>query len=242
MSDLRVIADGDIDALRVLIGDGSDSITIRAFWETGGGSTIEEFAFSDGTMLNTAEFLALRNHAAAPTDDRLGGTNAADLIEGGDGDDYLFGRHGEDTLIGGRGDDRLEGSNDSDTYIFNVGDGDDVINDRGGSADQIVFGAGIAVSDLRVIADGDIGNVRILIGDGSDSITVENFWETTGRGATIEAFVFNDGAVLNTAEFLALRNHAAAPTDDRLAGMNSPDLIVGGDGDDYLYGATAMTP
>ena len=52
----------------------------------------------------------------------------------GDGDDVLAGGLGNDMLVGG----------EVMTVHFNLGDGQDVIDDSDGSADALVFGAGIA--------------------------------------------------------------------------------------------------
>ena len=43
---------------------------------------------------------------------------------------------------GARGNDILQGHYGQDSYVFNIGDGQDTINDIGGS-DKLVFGEGI---------------------------------------------------------------------------------------------------
>lgn len=84
------------------------------------------------------------------------------LFDGGLGNDVLIGDRTGNQLIGGQGDDILRGGDGSDRYYFLAGDaGTDLIYDadrtRGYGEDQttvvshtdsVVFGAGIALSDL----------------------------------------------------------------------------------------------
>ena len=49
------------------------------------------------------------------------------------GNDTVVGYHTDDTLRGGLGDDRLEGLSGDDTYLFDPGDGRDVIADTSGT-------------------------------------------------------------------------------------------------------------
>ncbi|WP_190539592.1 calcium-binding protein [Pseudomonas typographi] len=70
--------------------------------------------------------------------DTISGLAGNDYIEGGGGNDALDGGAGVDTLLGMDGNDRITGGADedyldggagADTYVFNSGDGADVIND-----------------------------------------------------------------------------------------------------------------
>lgn len=65
--------------------------------------------------------------------DRLFGGAGSDTLAGGFGDDYLEGGAGSDSLRGGSGSDRLEGGTGFDTYLYDAGDGSDVILDQDGS-------------------------------------------------------------------------------------------------------------
>ena len=92
--------------------------------------------------------------------DNLQGYTGDDVMEGGDGDDTFYdlwganiarGGAGNDTINtwgtieGGTGNDTLTGTGGSNTYLFNVGDGQDTINEIGysSSPDTLSFGAGI---------------------------------------------------------------------------------------------------
>jgi Ca2+-binding RTX toxin-like protein len=109
----------------------------------------------------------------------------SNMLLGGDGNDVLqvtdrtssSGRSYSQTFEGGRGDDTMIGGYSNDLYIYNLGDGHDVINDVGYAnnssyQDTLRFGEGIAAEDLwlsRVDDDLQINVVgsdgQILIGD-----------------------------------------------------------------------------
>ncbi|MBQ4058616.1 MAG: hypothetical protein IJD40_06775, partial [Lachnospiraceae bacterium] len=78
-------------------------------------------------------------------DDLIFGGNDNDILNGDTGEDTLNGGNGNDVLTGGTGNDTISGGYGSDTYIFNLGDGEDVINNYDSStwwSDRIVFGEG----------------------------------------------------------------------------------------------------
>ena len=61
--------------------------------------------------------------------DTIHGGAGWDFIDGGAGKDDLFGEDGGDILRGGRGNDNLYGGAGDDTYVFNRGDGADIVLD-----------------------------------------------------------------------------------------------------------------
>lgn len=63
------------------------------------------------------------------------GTSGDDVITTDDANDYIVGGLGDDTLNGGYG---------NDTYLYNLGDGDDTIDDPGIGPDTLLFGIGIS--------------------------------------------------------------------------------------------------
>jgi Ca2+-binding RTX toxin-like protein len=72
--------------------------------------------------------------------DKLWGQAGDDTIEGGDGDDELIGGDGSDAMTGGRGDDWLwSGGTGAKTYVFNPGDGNDLVLSAAGDR-HIRFG------------------------------------------------------------------------------------------------------
>lgn len=76
-------------------------------------------------------------------DDLLNGGRNADRLYGGAGDDTLDGQTGDDRLYGGTGDDRLIGGQGADRFVFEIGDGSDVIVDFDPSQDRLAFRDGV---------------------------------------------------------------------------------------------------
>ncbi len=81
-------------------------------------------------------------------DDELEGGEGNDILKGGDGEDELIGGEGNDILQGGEGADILEGGlgndlllggADEDLFVFNAGDGRDVIRDFEPGIDSITL-------------------------------------------------------------------------------------------------------
>lgn len=81
-------------------------------------------------------------------DDFLIGGGGKDILRGGEGSDFLYGDEGADQLIGGPGVDYLEGGAGSDQFIWNTGDGNDVIGDYDDGGDRIIVN-GIDISSLQ---------------------------------------------------------------------------------------------
>jgi Ca2+-binding RTX toxin-like protein len=163
--------------------------------------------------------------------DILMGGAGADHIEGGDGDDILIGGPGNDDL---RGDVTYWGTGGDDTYIYNPGDGDDVIYDwvHNGSDDTLVFGDGIAPEDLILSRMGDWADVRITFAGMAGSIVIDNQWH--GESG-IESFEFAGAPPWDKAAFAAeyVRQQQSA-ADDVIFGTLLPDAPNGGAGDDYI--------
>ena len=80
-----------------------------------------------------------------------------DSLKALQGSDYLNGGSGDDTLVGGTGNDLLKGGVGDDTYLYNLGDGDDIINDyqilgyniMDAGMDTLIFGEDITRKDTR---------------------------------------------------------------------------------------------
>lgn len=189
-------------------------------------------------------------------DDILHGGHGNDILIGGTGNDSLRGGEGDDVYIGSAGNDHLEDSSttSSDIYRFGVGDGQDLIVDRGGSADRIELGEGILQTDVLLRSNGEGLSLTLSSGD---RIAVMDVF-AVGSGAVnatraIEHIVFADGTIWNVDRMLAemLRGTSAddfiygSSTDDyieggfgndTLSGMDGNDVLIGGEGDDYLWG------
>ncbi len=120
-----------------------------------------------------------------------------DTFNGGTGNDVVFGAEGVDDLTGGAGLDYLYGGAGGDTYRMNLGDGFDFVYDSGVSSeiDKIIFGSGIAQSDVRFVRS----NSDLLVYySATDSFNVQ-FWFVTADNQ-IEQFRFASGATLSASQ------------------------------------------
>lgn len=173
--------------------------------------------------------------------DSLRGESGNDRLEGGAGDDTLIGDTGTDTLLGGTGVDVLRGGAGSDTYIYNRGDGPDVIDAGLGrtiaETEVLTFGAGITAAELRyaIQASGDL--VVTFANGAGDSVTIRSF---LSHGA-LTRFTFADASQLTYSQILETAAGATAGNDTRTAidlGVYFTDQSVayGGRGNDALSG------
>lgn len=87
----------------------------------------------------------------------LDGGAGDDLLVGGAGLDVLDGGVGVDTLEGGRGLDILTGGSGADYFVFNSGDGPDLVTDFQPGVDKIVLGDGFSTYYQNVFGlDGEL--------------------------------------------------------------------------------------
>ncbi|NOS76641.1 MAG: hypothetical protein HOP35_01715 [Nitrospira sp.] len=199
----------------------------------------------------------------------LNGTgNELDNVLIGSGDDnVLSGLAGRDTLWGGyavesesgpagSGNDTLIGGTGHDTYLFNIGDGIDMIEDVAmvGEGNRIQFGAGITRNDLVLTEDQATRTLTIAVGTGGDAIRLTNF-DLIGVNGTsvVETLAFADGSTASLASFFGpaitdgddtITTGAGDDVVDALGGNDvvdtgaGNDTITGGAGNDTLIGGT----
>jgi len=179
------------------------------------------------------------------------GLQGDDYLDGGDNDDFLFGDGGNDILIGGAG---------KDTYVYNRGDGEDIIIDTAAGANDpeasiLVLGDGIMAGDLKFRP----GSLMIDLGPssqddpfaGNDQIYFVNFnKEFPDFSAAIGEIRFADGSSMDYADILAqgfdIDGTAfddaggtaliGTAVTDRIRGHASSDVLEGRAGDDVLIG------
>jgi len=195
---------------------------------------IQTFIFADGTSLSYEQLLG----------------RGFDLT-GDDGADYWLGTNGDDRIIGGKGNDFLSGGAGSDTYFYNLGDGQDIIDNADSditSVDTLSFGEGINPDDLYLGRSGN--DLVVKIGNTTDFIAIHNHF-TDG---SMDQFVFADGTVwdaLGITDQLVKRLTEGTDTyigsyadeivqayggDDILYGEGGDDSLSGGEGNDFLDG------
>jgi len=179
-------------------------------------------------------------------DDQLEG-RGADTLRGGDGNDTLTAysdtwTQNSNILEGGKGNDTIYGGFGDDTYVFNLGDGQDLIIERRqgeaysnvtASFDTLQFGEGIVAADLMFVRSGN--NLIIRHSNGIDSITVQN-WFAGSAHYKLNLLTFADGSELTAAQVETLLVTLGTGGNDNLFGSIQADVIRGEAGNDYIDG------
>ncbi len=189
--------------------------------------------------------------------DRLYGNAGEDMIYGDGGHDRLYGGDDDDGLFGGTGNDRLYGQNGNDLMDGGEGNdrlyggvGDDILTGGAGSdrlygqagADQLMGGDGndylyFDGDDTRV--DGGAGyDYAIALGNQDVTLDMAASFIERARGANGNDVL--DGSGLTAAALIQGGNGhdtiLGGSGNDRLYGQNGNDLVDGGAGNDRLYG------
>ena len=132
-------------------------------------------------------------------ENNLAADQGEDYLSGGADDDELYGYGGSDILVGGTGNDKLVGGAGQDIYIFNKGDGSDIVIDNKAEKNIIRFGEGVLSGDITL----RLGSLMLDLGNG-DAIHIENFnRDDVYNSVAIDSFEFADGSALSTTELLA---------------------------------------
>ena len=164
------------------------------------------------------------------------GDGVDDILYGGDGNDLLigsnvssdqlFGGAGDDELrsrplnapptqlSGGSGDDILVGNRYADTYHFDIGDGQDIIDETAGGLgsfqDKILFAPGITPQDVTVARE-EL-DLILSVGSDGDRIRILEWYRYPGANGydrRLEAVVFENTVwQTDTIEGMAVENFA----------------------------------
>ena len=211
-----------------------EKIDLAGQLSSGGIGGLDEIDFSNGVSWGRDEILDHLN----PT--QIAGTAGDDVLNGGDG---------ADIITGGAGNDQFQATGDDDVYIWNLGDGDDLISGRSnvfGGADTIRFGTGISAADISVVYDWHAQDQIILHVAQGGSITID---AVTADATHVAQVQFADGTLWDMATLLQKANSAPTPingtaeteylqgTDrpDAMDGRGSDDTLSGGEGNDTYY-------
>ena len=205
---------------------------------------VETLEFADGSTVNLTQIgLTFNQHDGSENisgtnyddiiyaeggDDTINAQNGNDTIYGGSGNDSIDAGNGNDILVGGTGDDSLNGNAGNDTYIYNLGDGFDIITDSAGT-DKVKFGEGINFEDLKFTADGN--NLNIYINDDkTQGFQIYNYFYSDSY--KIETLEFADGSTINLSQTgLTLNQHNGS---ENISGTNYDDIIYAAGGDDTI--------
>ena len=151
------------------------------------------------------------------------------------GDDRIRATSGDDILAGGPGRDDLNGGGGNDTYLYNKGDGADLITEGewGGWADKLVV-RGYQSTEVALHRQGD--DLILEFAGAQDSVTLLRTLSTAAEQG-VEQISFDDGVTWSMTDVRALLI-AQAATDgaDTIIGFATDDAISGAKGDDILNG------
>ena len=244
--------------------DGVDKVVVADWFLTSKALyQLDVVEFADGTLWTQAEINAeFVTIIGTDGNDTLEGTGLDEVISGLAGNDDLIGQYGSDTLNGGDGNDTLEGGAGYDTYLFELGGGQDVIQETPEayhSHGVLKFGEGILVSDITVLRDWE--NLVFIHRNGTDMVTAVGWFRYDPSPFVynyyyqLESVDFADGTQWTKGHLNALGmtisgtsgNESLYGTgynetlhglagNDTLAGDEGNDTLHGGDGDDHLYG------
>jgi Ca2+-binding RTX toxin-like protein len=232
-NDISLIACKDVMTMKV--GTSGDEISLKVFNRDdvlgSGQHAVETYRFADGTELSYAELLQKGFD--------ITGTQGGDTLQGTAVSDRIHALGGDDLLAGGQGNDILEGGSGEDTYVFNLGDGVDTIRDLASTmtGNRVQFGAGIAPSDLKLIASQ--GLLTIEVGSGGDALRIEGFDPNDVEGSVnVRMYQFADGTILTFGNLVSMLGFTVNGTSgsDQLTGTNAADVIRGREGNDSMTG------
>ena len=186
---------------------------------------VEDLVFAEGEARGTGNTL----------DNMMAGNKYGDVLSGLGGNDALYGYEGNDTLEGGIGQDALYGGSGADTYVYNKGDGYDVI--YGQRAEDSLIMKGFKSTDVtfnRTFSDINIGYAPS--GTSYNILTlVRQAFDSTHEHTGVSQIVFDDKTI-NADDIRKLALIGATGNDTNLRGYTSNDSISGGGGSDSLYG------
>jgi hypothetical protein len=127
----------------------ADRITLDE--SLGEAATIERISFADGTLWERAEIEArIARTPATPWDDAIAGSEQNDAILSLGGNDELYGIGGRDFLAGGAGEDYLEPAAGPSVIAFNVGDGEDSVDELAAGQALTLSVGGAGAGDIRL--------------------------------------------------------------------------------------------
>ena len=275
-SNVQIARTGNSFSDLVLSFGGTDSITIRDyFYGNSNAGRIENIVFTDGTVWDFAALTSrLTTQGTANGDylygisgvsnringlgggDNINGAELNDVLDGGEGNDNIWGNAGNDTLSGGLGNDYLSGDSGDDTYLFNLGDGNDIIAEYSNQGiDTLNLGSGITTSNVQIARTGNSFSDLVLSFGGTDSITIRDYFYGNSNAGRIENIVFTDGTVWDFAALTSrLTTQGTANGDylygisgvsnringlgggDNINGAELNDVLDGGEGNDSIWG------
>ena len=207
-------------ALELSLKGTSDKITVDSYFgyysynglHKSPNSMIEKVAFADGVVW-TQDTINSKVHNITGTEDgetiqafdddavtyyglggndNLYGSKSNDKLYGGTGNDRISGSEGDDLIVGGAGDDYLDGYYGNDTYVFNKGDGSDIVYDANGNDDNII----LDYDSQDIMFEKFGNNLRLRMIGSSDSVTINSWYANNSNQYKIETFKSATGSTI----------------------------------------------
>ena len=125
------------------------------------------------------------------------------ILTGTSGNDTLVGTLESDSLSGLAGNDYLNGGAGADTYLFNLGDGQDTLDDTSNdtSVDQLIFsGTGLTSTNAIVTRLGSSSDLKISFGGIADSVILKNQVSSFSTNRGVESIQFSNGVTWTEAQ------------------------------------------
>ena len=242
-----------------------DSVTVFE-WFKADKYRIGQIQFGNNDPIAATEWVNAQ--PLSSNDITVTGTDASESLIGSTDDDIIYGLDGSDIITGGEGNDILSGyriivgednsvtrypsyDNDQDTFVFNPGDGNDIIYEYEVSFSNralLQFGAGIAPADITLYRNGLDLVFQI---NAEDSVTIFEWFDADqyrigqiqfGNDDPIAAteWVNAQPVSLQASGILEGDNDANVLTgtggNDIIYGLDGVDIIAGGKGNDILSG------
>ncbi len=165
--------------------------------------------------------------------DTIDGGAGDDNIDGGAGDDNLEGGAGGDTLTGGDGNDKVDGGEGDDTIVAASGQGNDFY-DGGSGTDTVKFSSSTAINDLTIdMREVDRGGQTV--NGVSVAALLAGFGQPTDRQVGL-AFDSANPTQIGVDVLVNLENVIGGDGNDTIYGNFKNNELRGGDGNDALYG------
>ncbi|MFV5383642.1 VCBS domain-containing protein [Acinetobacter junii] len=253
-----IFADGqilsDFEFIKNILG----TDTGESIFGTHGDNHIDGLAGNDFIYAGDGEDLLIGGSG----DDVLYGGVGNGTLLGNSGNDTLYGGSGKDLLNGGSGDDKLIGYGGENAYIYNFGDGNDIIEDGVITAYKYpVFEyrwdlASYSTLEFKGIKSNEVSfyygenkgsygtyTLNVLVNSTGEKITINNQFSGFGQYA-IDDFIFDNGTKLSALEIAKTLlvgtddNNVIYDTvdNDTLIGNNGDDVLVSFIGQDALIG------
>jgi hypothetical protein len=201
--------------------DSNNSIIIKNFLSSS--DRVESYEFTgDGVSFNTIEIQNILIANQQKIDN--------DLVQGFSGDNILNAGAGDDLLVGGDG---------SDIYNYQIGNGNDIIDDNGFGDTDVLQITGYLSTQANFSLLNDGSNDFVIKFNDNDSITLVNSI-ISNTVDEIEKIMFLDDNPIKTYTTSDLQalfiNQQITAGDDVTTGFNSANTIPASGGNDLIFG------